>query len=127
MANRILLDEDGLKISKPGVNVLTAGLAGLQFTSVGTHVPRFTTGTLTRSQGGDATFNFGKTFPAAPIVTWYASNLNIGGVGPASFVDEPTFGTVVQQWQIFIYTNRLVLSVGMQSSVTLNFKVWDFG
>lgn len=127
MANRILLDENGLKISKPGVNVLTAGLAGLQFTSVGTHVPRFTTGTLTRAQGGDATFNFGKTFPSAPIVTWYASNLGFGGVGPAWFYDEPTSGPPIKQWTLFIYTNRLVLSVGMQSSVTLNFKVWDFG
>lgn len=105
---------------------MTAGLAGLQFTSVGTHVPRFTTGTLTRSQGGDATFNFGKTFPAAPIVTWYAPNQTIGGVGPAWFYDEP-MGFIIERWSLFIHTNRIVLSVGMESSVTLNFKVWDFG
>lgn len=31
MANRVLLDASGLKVSKPGVNVLTAGDAGLLF------------------------------------------------------------------------------------------------
>lgn len=127
MANRILLDENGLKISKPGVDVLTAGLAGLQFTSVGTHVPRFTTGTLSAATGsGDTPFLFGKTFPAAPIVTWYSSSAGFGGAGPIAVYQNP-FGLTQMRWQLFIQTDRLILRMGAEPSVTLHFKVWDFG
>lgn len=89
MVNRVLLNSSGLKVSKPGTDVLTATPAGLQFSSDWAALGRYTSGSLGVSfsdVGGergryDGFISFGKTFPTTPLV-WFYLNSPSGGLSP---------------------------------------------
>lgn len=70
MARRVLFDQSGFKVSKPGHDVLTAGPANLQFSSDFAQLAHFQTGELNCNwnESGYRTYSFGKTFPSPPIV-----------------------------------------------------------
>lgn len=77
MVRRVLLNSSGLKVSVPGVDVLSAGYNQLQFTSDFSALSLFTQGyhALSWSSGGNvadsvAFIPFGKTFASPPIV-WF--------------------------------------------------------
>lgn len=100
MANRVLMDANGIKISKPGVNVLTAGQDGLMFDSGTKMLQVIDAGTRSGS-----TTVFDVSFPNIGIVpfvwmwspnaTYFMSNLTsssvrfsrqTGGSGTVHFV-----------------------------------------
>jgi hypothetical protein len=71
MTNRVLLDSSGLKVSKPGVNVLTASASQLNFNSEWSQVGLYRRGTYTIDWPISASgifINLGKTFTTPPIV-----------------------------------------------------------
>lgn len=79
MANRVLINASGLKVSKPGQNVLTAPAAQLQFSSDWSAMGVYRRGTHTINwslgSGDDrrhaATIALGKTFASVPYVSFY--------------------------------------------------------
>lgn len=74
MANRVVMDADGIKISKPGENVLTAPNDRLNFTSDWSAFSILLTGTQniswpTSSVTGSVSYNipYGVTLPTPPV------------------------------------------------------------
>lgn len=123
MANRILLDENGLTVSYPGHNVLTAAPARLMFRSDATHLPRFDTYSLQGRNGRTERRDFGRTFSSPPLVTWYLTSVEFGGTGPYSFYED-NMGWMILRRQILIYRDHLTLTDNLAG--TLHFKVWDY-
>lgn len=80
MANRVLLNSSGLKVSKPATDVLTTGNSGLLFSSDWAQVGHFMSGSKTISwtpvpgSPQQATWSdsvsFGKTFASVPLVVF---------------------------------------------------------
>lgn len=77
MTRRVLLNSAGLRVSQPGVDVLSAGYNQLQFTSDFSALSLFTQGShsISWSSGGNsadhvAFIPFGKTFASPPLV-WF--------------------------------------------------------
>lgn len=127
MANRVVLDENGLRISRPGIDVLAASPATLMFRSDATLMPVFTTGSIVGSYsevgGNGAQYLYGKTFTIAPLVTWtrVAPGSNISGFGSAADV-APLYNQFF--WAIQIRNDRLFFN--SPSDSTLYFKIWDY-
>jgi hypothetical protein len=73
MTNRVVLDENGLRISKPGVNVLKAGTSGLQFSSDWSALAFYRRGEIdcNWNEPGYRNFALGKTFPKPPMVQFH--------------------------------------------------------
>lgn len=88
MTGRVLLNGSGLKVSKPGIDVLTASPGGLQFSSDWSAFGQFTSGSygvgwsvLSGEKGRhDGSISFGKTFPTKPAVWFYLQSS--GGLVP---------------------------------------------
>lgn len=70
MANRVVLSSTGLKVSKPGFNVLTAGDKDLTFNSDWGSFPTFAKMNINITAGVLHTVNYGKTFANNPILVW---------------------------------------------------------
>ena len=68
MANRVLLQPTGMKVSRPGVDVLTAGDADLLFSSDASQTPVHMKGTVTFSSSSIQSVNYGKTFANMPMI-----------------------------------------------------------
>lgn len=70
MVQRVLLNATGLKVSKPGVNVLSASAQNLQFSSDFSQLAHFQTGELdcNWSELPFRTYSFAKVFPSPPLV-----------------------------------------------------------
>ncbi|QIG69092.1 hypothetical protein EVB78_059 [Rhizobium phage RHph_N1_15] len=73
MVNRVLLDTNRLKISRPGFDVLTATFAQLSFNSDFNAAAIYSRGS-TSTQGNVVTISFGKTFAARPNIDILAAN-----------------------------------------------------
>lgn len=75
MANRVLLNEGGLKISKSGVNVLTATPSQLQFTSDYTQFGSYKNGQFSINYNSVSVLTtavtYGETLPKAPGCSLY--------------------------------------------------------
>lgn len=79
MAGRVLLNSAGLKVSKPGVEVLATGPGGLQFSSDWSAFGLYTAGShvlgwsvpQTNAGRHDSFIPFGKTFQTPPAVWFY--------------------------------------------------------
>ncbi|MBX4911376.1 hypothetical protein HJA82_29120 [Rhizobium bangladeshense] len=76
MVNRVLLDTNRLKISRPGFDVLTATQAQLLFNSDYNTAAIYMRGT-TSTQGNIVTIPFGTTFPARPNVDLWCINTDV--------------------------------------------------
>ncbi|AGC36065.1 hypothetical protein B7L88_gp021 [Rhizobium phage RHEph10] len=73
MVNRVLLDTNRLKVSRPGFDVLTATFAQLSFNSDFSAAAIYARGS-TSTQGNVVTIPFGKTFAARPNIDVLAKN-----------------------------------------------------
>lgn len=102
MANRILLNNNALRVSQPGVNVLSATPAQLLFSSDWSAMGIVASGTYSIGTGSwsgssntrthNGTINLPKTFPSPPAVAFY---LVTGGVlVPVGFGSGCFFGWV---------------------------------
>jgi hypothetical protein len=71
MVDRVLIDVNGMKISKPGVDVKTAAGTNLLFRSDAAQLSIYQQGLVTYTNEGesDLFIPFGKTFPGVPIVS----------------------------------------------------------
>lgn len=114
MPNRIYLDtNDGLKISKPGVNVLTASPDQMLFSSQNAQLTIVETGVINRPAnfGMNApqyTHNFTSSFSSPPIVFLYSSQ-NVGdkyflGISAAGLGATATYGSAYRVTHFFCYT-----------------------
>ena len=77
MTNRVLLNSSGLKISKPGVNVIGASIADLNFNSDYSQMGLYRQGTYNwnwSTTPNPLLINLGKTFPTPPLVTFACTN-----------------------------------------------------
>lgn len=92
MSNRVLLNSSGLKVSKPGVDVLTAGSTGLQFSSDWSGMPIAERGTVTlnwttlsSTEATSArTITLAKTYSSVPytLFFWIIAGVRVGiGMG----------------------------------------------
>jgi hypothetical protein len=129
LANRVLLDQNGLAISRPGVDVLIASPANLMFRSDSTNVPRWIAGSIfgvaTVNFNSGAIYSYGRTFSTVPIVTW--SRHYEGGVvnGLGTCVNEGNnvgynrFAWIVRPMRDHLIFNSVPESV-------LYFKIWEF-
>lgn len=83
MTNRIVLAvADGLKVSKPGTNVLTAGVKDLWFSSGSQSFPLVEKISfhMTGAWGNEQTAYFSRTYPARPTVSvFYAGATDPAG------------------------------------------------
>lgn len=68
MANRVVLTLGGLKVSKPGINVLTAADTDLIFSSDFNQGSLFSRGSVTFSSSSIQSVNYGKTFVNMPMI-----------------------------------------------------------
>lgn len=94
MANRVLIDQSGFKVSKPGFNVLTAPVQNLQFSSDFSQLAHYQTGELdcNWNESGFRTYSFNKTFPSPPIVHLQKVN------SATSVVDSGSMGSIYWSW-----------------------------
>lgn len=80
MVDRILLDSSGLKVSQPGVPVLSAGFSQLQFSSDFSAIGLFSTNVFAlnwsffgaNSGTFSTTINYGKSYATPPLIWFYA-------------------------------------------------------
>lgn len=122
MSNRVLLNTSGLKVSRPGVNVLTAGNADLNFNSDWSGVNLLISGQVRVENGGTQIIYFGKTFDQPPVcripylqdgfgwwfyLTFGAANLNLASVAQ-------------------IYTNRLEFRNTSGSGYWAGYFIWNY-
>lgn len=130
MANRIVLGElpgggHGLRVSKPGSNVLSTGLQGrdVAFDSRWLGSSQLVTmGSVAVPVTGSTTVNFGVTLPTPPTVlamirigasqyrtAGLENGLIFSGVSDASGVVNPLLDYTQQDGLLRIYTNRFVV------------------
>lgn len=143
MPNRVLLDAAGLKVSLPGVNVLTATDAQLLFnSSYATLVPlirgRFAIECrrATNLPPNTRTVNFGRTFDTVPLCMFFVDsefnsglltgNQHIGAHRRAYYVNN-----TVWSYRCHVYDNRFVFTnniFGPPSTydLTVDYFVWNF-
>lgn len=69
MANRILLNQSGLKVSKPGINVLSASDINLNFSSDWGIMATLISGAITLAADAEQDVFYGKTFTVMPMVS----------------------------------------------------------
>lgn len=129
MANRVLLDENGLKISRPGIDVLTASPANLLFRSDATNVPRWDQGSLAGSASvhwdNGAIYYYGRTFATIPIVTWSRQYQGEVINGTGTCINQGGLaGFTNSAWIVKPERNRLFFN--SPNNTTLYFKVWDY-
>ena len=70
MTRRVLLNSSGLKVSKPGVDVVTTGPGGLQFSSDFSQMTLQTSGEIDCNWNSNSysAYGFGKTYATPPLV-----------------------------------------------------------
>jgi hypothetical protein len=143
MTNRILLNSSGLKISKSGVNVLTAGNADLLFTSDYSHLAFYATGTFTIAAGDSHLtvpydrVTFGKTFASPPYCMFFYRNGSdrylVGAGGCFLEISPGGGGTARRRVLTKVTTTKIQTYVfnaagtGTLPAVTLEYHVMDFG
>lgn len=149
MVNRVLLDKNGLFVSKPGVDVLTAQPKDLHFSSdYGTlnllmrgvlNLPATPKGYPVPGNGHQVrTVNFGKTFTARPPVFFavrrtVTSNPKQWNEHIGSHVEFIYEGSNRIPWYgANVFNNRFVFQVNYHSEAFLNgpwevfYIIWDY-
>lgn len=132
MANRVALDANGLRVSRPGFNVLTTGDANLIFNSNWSQLSLLARGTVVTS-GNSGSILYGKTYVNVPLLIFhlnyvdpslgqrsvqYYNNFAIYTLGQIDF-SERLF-TVIAANDRFNW--QRALAWGTQ---TVRYSVWD--
>lgn len=122
MTNRILLNTSGLKISKPGVDVLTTNNANLYFDSNGNSYPILIKSSvaLSTSYNTTVTLYYGKTFTSVPYSSiWHSTDDPTTATSfrcvssfsnLTSYVKPLSYDAAHTDWTIFFayrYTDRI--------------------
>jgi hypothetical protein len=123
MANRVLLNANGMKVSEPGFDVLTAGNANLQFSSDWSALSLLLAGSVSIPANGSQTVFFGRTFTRLPIaiVPWN----NFGQDSNYYYM------TLSEMWSsanvASLYNNRIVFSNPYSIPYIAWYYIWNFG
>lgn len=126
MANRAVLNVNGLKVSKPGVNVLTAGINDLLFSDNWSALSKHMSGSLSISSGGNKFVNFGKTFAQVPLVMWEWNGYGDQWIGGAYGTNDT--GTITT-YGFYADTTRLVFLINgdyYDWPQQVKYTVWDY-
>lgn len=128
MVNRLVLDINGMRVSKPGINVLTATgddnfLFHSDWPSAGIHMK----GTTSINGVGTVSINYGKTYTKSPLVicsfSWGAAGGNFVFPGPTeppsiSEAISPHFAVRSTLTQAIFFSNK-------SGNHTIRYTVWD--
>ncbi|MGV1754820.1 hypothetical protein [Agrobacterium sp. CG674] len=125
MANRVLLNTEGLKISKPGVDVLTAGPGDLLFQSGLSTTRRLIRGQLNVTvpppmgfyTSWTATIPLPKTFSSMPLLIMEGKGLCAMGFGICG--TEITYAAGSAEWMLYLNPqsrNLLQFHQGMENN-----------
>ncbi|MBC2806646.1 hypothetical protein C3Y94_026190 [Rhizobium ruizarguesonis] len=123
MANRVLLNTSGLKVSEPGFDVLTAGNANLQFSSDWSALTLLLAGGVNVPASTSQTVFFGRTFIRTPIaiVPW-------NGFGQDS---NYYYLTLSEMWAATsiatLYNNRIVFANPYSTPYFAWYYIWNYG
>lgn len=94
MVNRVLVDYNGLKVSKPGIDVLYASDNDLLFTSKGIAYRPYASGQTYIPGRGTFAIPIGKSFAGSPLMIAWAGDYVFAGVDIWScFMDIDGNGT----------------------------------
>lgn len=119
MVNRVLLDANGLRISKPGYDVFSAGLPDLLFSSDWNGVPFHMRGSVAL---GNTSIFYGKTFGTVPFASYVAL---IGGIywtlGNLSYLFYAQSGS---ELKVNTFSDRFTMTSALGG--TLYYTIWDF-
>lgn len=128
MANRVLIDEEGLKVSRSGTNVLTAVDRDLQFNPQWSQITPFMKGSYVAYETNGTLIPFGKTFSRPPLVFFRWGETSRQFIGNSSMsVYEGIQNVYVNKWWLRVQTNGLYIRVGQSvSPMTIHYIVWDF-
>lgn len=143
MPNRVLLNAAGLKVSKPGIDVLTATDAQLVFNSnYSMVVPLIRGRFLIEARDGEGTpantrtIGFGRTFSTVPLCLFYVDrefnaghltgNQHIGAHRRAYAVDNTVWSYRAHVYHDhFVFTNN-ILGPGNTFDLSVDYFVWNF-
>lgn len=132
MVNRVLLNANGMKVSAPGNNVLTAPEAQLLFNSQWSALDVLMRGSFSPGDDTTTTINYGKTFPSRPptyFIVGRRRNLDGGGFGwrwshhIGTFVRADTDGVL---YFCNVFDNRFVFENDDNDVDVVKYVVWDF-
>lgn len=133
MSNRILLDNGGLKISKPGIDVLTATDDELVFNSDWSQLAIYMRGTLTVPDNGSTTISYGKTFVNMPLVCLLRTDNTTPGLPGVVCINDQAFwqkeDAETGYWDPTVQCNAsnfIVTRQGTAGTMTFSYVVWDF-
>ena len=130
MSNRVVINQNGLKVSRPGVDVLNPGSAGLLFNS--DWAPRILhmTGVVYTGAGQVSTILYGKTYAATPHLQTY--NFIPADLWPPYGVWFLTYDNSVDlgaygNGAVSVGLDRLIINnSGNTVTVTTRYLVWDY-
>lgn len=132
MPNRVVFDLNGMKVSAPGVDVLTAGEANLIFSSQWSQLSILMRGSVTCAPNQTQTVLFGKTFANRPLCFFrYTSNSFYGEAGRQRVntnADYADLGTDSYVFAKFIVSaDRFTFWVANNwQTQTIQYVIWDF-
>lgn len=124
MTNRVLLDVNGLKVSQPGVDVLTAPNWGLHFSSDWSAVSELITGEVYLPPNAATNVWFGKSFtnglPLVSIYRRFPSSWISGWT--VAYLDQnaPTWGSLYA-----LFPDRLYLAAPAEEC-SVKYYIWNF-
>ncbi|MGO7308776.1 hypothetical protein ACCS91_33515 [Rhizobium ruizarguesonis] len=125
MANRILLDASGLKISSPGFDVLTTGNANLLFSSDWSALSILMVGSVTVPANGSQTVFFGRTFTRSPIVRipWNGYGMDPNGGYYYLTLNEAWQSTSIAT----LRSDRLIFTNTSSIPFVAYYYIWNYG
>lgn len=136
MANRVLLDANALKVSRPGFNVLSATDAGLSFNSNWSQAKKHMGGTFLTGVNADTTLSYGKTFLNQPLVMLQLGiNFPSGWSGPnnafcigsgAGAATDPNNGQKFFVWQAIAGPTGVRFITRKGFGLVVIYSIWDF-
>lgn len=123
MVERVLIDQNGVKISKPGVNVNVASDIDLLFNAGASTLTRLERGSVVPPNENLITRYFSKSYPAPPFVQFLITDGITGLHAENTFVQQSTGGP----WtKCIIYTDRMEIRARPPAqNVTWYYLVWD--
>lgn len=130
MANRVVLDvANGLKVSKPGFNVLTASGLNIQFDSAWPQTKFWSRNQvyLPQKTDGPHTISFGKTFARRPMVFAIMDDRQVLNVGLKQWLVTtiPGFGIRRTPHGALVVNNNHMLVWSPYAALTMKYVIWD--
>lgn len=127
MTNRLVLDQDGLRISPPGVDVLAQSSGEYNFTAGMSGVKPYVTGSFNLAHTVSVNIYYGKTFSFKPLVMFRIGDYNF--INDFMIIYEG-FGYYYNSFWALIYNDhffmKFVADAGLvPNPCPVNYYVWE--